>query len=128
MEYLTEKQLGRFVFGDFNLSDIRWNTHGESTNVSTECSRLFFDFLSGNALKQTVSALFRRNNYLDLLCTDIKYRLLFCHVEHGLSDNDAIWVRFDLACPSSRTSIGKHFMDCKKANFELLNAELLSIN
>ena len=127
-ECLTEEQLVRFVVGDFNLPDIQWNTYGEPTNISTECSRLFIDFLSGNALKQTVSAPSRGNNYLELLCTDTNHRLLFCRVEPGLSDHNAIRAGFDLACPSSRTSMSKRFMNYNKTNFELLKAELLPIN
>ncbi|CAG2232939.1 CD39 [Mytilus edulis] len=93
--------------GDFNLPDIKWSEQNISGSMySKELNEAFIDMLNNLGIEQMVDFPTRKDNILDLFCTNQPALITKIKSIPGISDHDIVLV--DAICKPQRSKQSQH--------------------
>ncbi|VDI43777.1 Hypothetical predicted protein [Mytilus galloprovincialis] len=93
--------------GDFNLPDIKWPEQNISGSMYTkELNEAFIDMLNNLGIEQMVDFPTRKDNILDLFCTNQPALITKIKSIPGISDHDIVLV--DAICKPQRSKQSQH--------------------
>ncbi|CAG2201148.1 unnamed protein product [Mytilus edulis] len=93
--------------GDFNLPDIKWPEQNISGSMySKELNEAFIDMLNNLGIEQMVDFPTRKDNILDLFCTNQPALITKIKSIPGISDHDIVLV--DAICKPQRSKQSQH--------------------
>lgn len=113
-----------FVFGDFNLPGINWETKNSLENMG----KLFLDFCSSLSLQQTVNFPTRENNFLDICLTPDVHLIRSVNPVAPLQNCDHTWFNVKFESVYEETPELRKVLNYRNADFDSMRRELVSID